>query len=447
MSTNLAAETPLEHDTTLTLHLCYLVVLLTCSLAYRRIEPVLRKPVVLGLLSAVAVLALAPVLLVLLGMIDPFFYLPCIVVAAGAKALLFLSWMMVFSAIYRERSGLVLMLGSMTLGWMLCLVVAGAAPFVAAIATCLMPAISGGCLVAIVLGDAACDIGGNRSRASDATPLFRLLPPLFMVGLVLYEFAPGFVTGTLRADGGTDALIHTYAAVALLLALALGAVAVLMRFEAGKRYATRFVIPIIAVGLLSVPLLGPGEQALAFACVIAGTSVFDAFIYSSFARRVQGTGVSSLRLISWGQLVIQAALLAAYGLGGALAKGASWVSGICLALVFLIIVGGRFDLYSGTEHRVVTGEPAEPVEPEPAVSGEKPHQVLGCASFAEENGYSKREREILGLVAKGFNAPAIAERLSIAPSTVKTHLAHMYRKASVANRQELVRKLEEHDRP
>ena len=41
------------------------------------------------------------------------------------------------------------------------------------------------------------------------------------------------------------------------------------------------------------------------------------------------------------------------------------------------------------------------------------------------------------------NAPAIAERLCIAPSTVKTHLVHLYRKADVADRQELLRKLEE----
>ena len=54
-----------------------------------------------------------------------------------------------------------------------------------------------------------------------------------------------------------------------------------------------------------------------------------------------------------------------------------------------------------------------------------------------------REEEILNLVSCGFNAPAIADRLCIAPSTVKTHLVHLYRKAGVADRQELLRKLEE----
>ena len=69
--------------------------------------------------------------------------------------------------------------------------------------------------------------------------------------------------------------------------------------------------------------------------------------------------------------------------------------------------------------------------------------MFDCAAFAKRHGYSGREEEILNLVACGFNAPAIAERLCIAPSTVKTHLVHLYRKADVADRQELLRKLEE----
>lgn len=448
MSTNLAAETSFEHDTTLVLHICYLVVLLACSLAYKRVEPLLRKPSAIGLLSVLTAFALVPASLILLGMLDASLYIPCVAVAAVAKALIFLSWMMAFSAIFTARSGLVTMLGSMTLGWMLCLVVAGATPLVAAVATCLMPLLSGGCLIGVAVMAPRIPPRRNgmtvAAKAGKAveTPLVRLLPPLFVAGLLLYEFAPGFVTGALQAASGSTALIHTYAAVALFLAVALGLIAVLMRFEGGKRYANRFVVPLIAVGLLLVPLLGSGEQALAFACVIAGTSVFDAFVYSSFAERVQTTGISPLRLFAWGQLIIQAAILAAYVLGNALAgSGAMWVSGICLALVFFIIVGGRFDLYSGEERRVVTGVD---IEGGPNAFGVEAYPPTDCSLFARACGYSNREEEILGLIARGLNAPAIADRLCIAPSTVKTHLAHMYRKADVANRQELLKKLEEH---
>jgi two-component system nitrate/nitrite response regulator NarL len=45
-----------------------------------------------------------------------------------------------------------------------------------------------------------------------------------------------------------------------------------------------------------------------------------------------------------------------------------------------------------------------------------------------------REREILGLMADGLSAPAIGERLFVSPTTVKTHMGHMYEKLGVSDR-------------
>ena len=129
--------------------MCYFVVLLVCSLAYRRIEPHLRRAGVIGGLSALTAASLVPALLVVMGLLDTALYVPCIAVAAIAKALIFLAWMMAFSDILNPRSGIVLMLAAMTIGWMLCLVVAMADTVVAAVATCLLVLVSGGCLIAL----------------------------------------------------------------------------------------------------------------------------------------------------------------------------------------------------------------------------------------------------------------------------------------------------------
>jgi two-component system, NarL family, nitrate/nitrite response regulator NarL len=53
---------------------------------------------------------------------------------------------------------------------------------------------------------------------------------------------------------------------------------------------------------------------------------------------------------------------------------------------------------------------------------------------------SAREREVLGLVAEGLNGPDIARRLQIAPSTVRTHMDHLYAKLDASERAELVAK-------
>ena len=247
--------------------------------------------------------------------------------------------------------------------------------------------------------------------AGGISPL-SLLPPLFLAGLMLYEFAPGFVTGSIQAASDSETLMSTYAATALLLAASLGATTLLMHFEAGKRYVTRFVVPFIAVGLLLVALLGPGEQTIAFACIITGTSVFDAFVYSSFAQRVQRTGVSGLRLFAWGQFVIQVAILVAFVLGLALAgRDSTWITTVSLVLVSLIILGGRFDLHGAEKDPTspATGAPgaahANPGQVAVGPEDDEAHPVFDCAAFAKRHGYSVREEEILNLVSCGFNAP------------------------------------------
>ncbi|MFC5063250.1 response regulator [Actinomycetospora atypica] len=47
---------------------------------------------------------------------------------------------------------------------------------------------------------------------------------------------------------------------------------------------------------------------------------------------------------------------------------------------------------------------------------------------------SERETEILKLMAEGMTTPAIAKRLFVAPSTVKTHVQRMYEKLEVTER-------------
>jgi two-component system nitrate/nitrite response regulator NarL len=47
---------------------------------------------------------------------------------------------------------------------------------------------------------------------------------------------------------------------------------------------------------------------------------------------------------------------------------------------------------------------------------------------------SPREREVLGMTAQGLSAPDIAERLTLSPTTVRTHLQNLYDKLGVSDR-------------
>ena len=58
--------------------------------------------------------------------------------------------------------------------------------------------------------------------------------------------------------------------------------------------------------------------------------------------------------------------------------------------------------------------------------------------LAEQWQLTPREREVFGYVATGRSQPWIAETLGIAESTAKTHIRHIYQKANVAGKQELI---------
>jgi DNA-binding CsgD family transcriptional regulator len=51
---------------------------------------------------------------------------------------------------------------------------------------------------------------------------------------------------------------------------------------------------------------------------------------------------------------------------------------------------------------------------------------------------TRREREILALLAEGLTGPEIAARLTVANSSVKSHLQHLYSKLGVNSRRQAI---------
>ena len=63
--------------------------------------------------------------------------------------------------------------------------------------------------------------------------------------------------------------------------------------------------------------------------------------------------------------------------------------------------------------------------------GERGRPTAGWGSL------TPTERQLVDLVVAGLSNPQIGERLLMSRSTVKSHLAHIFTKLSVANRAEL----------
>lgn len=65
-----------------------------------------------------------------------------------------------------------------------------------------------------------------------------------------------------------------------------------------------------------------------------------------------------------------------------------------------------------------------------------------CAQLAEEYSLTAREAEILLLLARGHTSNYVAEELTVAESTVRSHRKNIYRKLDVSSREELFKLLD-----
>ena len=79
-----------------------------------------------------------------------------------------------------------------------------------------------------------------------------------------------------------------------------------------------------------------------------------------------------------------------------------------------------------------------------AEEGEQDEQRIGrykrrCLALADMCLLSRRETEVLFLLAKGYNTKMIQEQLYISAGTANTHMRHVYRKLDVHSQQDLIR--------
>ena len=102
---------------------------------------------------------------------------------------------------------------------------------------------------------------------------------------------------------------------------------------------------------------------------------------------------------------------------------------------------------TGEGRRPAAEQPAEDAVQAPTVEAELAPAAtdrLGesieerCLEIAREKGLSPRETDVMVLLAQGRTRLYIQEELFIAENTVKTHIAHIYKKLGVGNRQELL---------
>ena len=173
-----------------------------------------------------------------------------------------------------------------------------------------------------------------------------------------------------------------------------------------------------AVSEVASEIPGAGETVLPLACAIGVFALFYLLVLTtdSLARRMAklegakaGCGeecAGSVAAASAGQPSLQATAA-----GARAASAASTLAG----------------------HVSASGEPVSP-----AVTSAASVEASRLDSLAQTLGLTPREAEVCRYLVQGRSLPFIAEQLYVTAGTVKTHAIHIYRKAGVTSKQELI---------
>ena len=113
----------------------------------------------------------------------------------------------------------------------------------------------------------------------------------------------------------------------------------------------------------------------------------------------------------------------------------SWI----LACAYFVLVFGELAVFAWG-NLVNTADPAEEAnEATQAVPvDEETRRQERLAKIAEEHGLTAREVEMFDFVSRGYGSTYISKKLFISPSTVRTHVKHVYTKLGVNSREELI---------
>lgn len=282
---------------------------------------------------------------------------------------------------------------------------------------------------------------GRPEAASTArgfvSEIWRLVAALFVFGVATWIVILGA-----RAAGPEDELGRTlYLVCALAVALIL-AVAVTSGRLLSRTFIYKFVLPLTLVGLLLVCAFS-FESTAGVTLVCGAYTLFDMFLFVAIANASARSGVRPAKAFGWcraieGGVPLVAVFLASV-LGG---MPQTWGEPVVMALgVLIALIVGVSVFLDG--RGIFDAEPARP-----AASYPRPEALtfaLQCERVIENYKLSGREAEVMELIARGRSVPHIAERLDISRSTVKTHVARIYQKLDVGDRQEMLDLIEQTD--
>lgn len=201
---------------------------------------------------------------------------------------------------------------------------------------------------------------------------------------------------------------------------------------------------LVVAGFLLAPLESLPNGALSNGLLYAGNTCFRILLWIVLAALCSRNIGGSLLVLACGAIASSAGTFVGADLGhlcnallSAVPEAAALVSGSAvLGLFAYVLLGLRGFSFAETIRDV---EPES--EPDVAEASTPSRDELidaACDKLTARCGLTEREREVLGMLARGHNGYHIRDELTLSYNTVKTHVKRIYRKLDVHSQQELI---------
>lgn len=251
------------------------------------------------------------------------------------------------------------------------------------------------------------------------------------------------------AQGLFAGLLFSLVSTALLALFAYATLVKTTQWRLDLRFQPAFIF---VIGGLFVVVSQTSAQGIPAALLDAFMRLDDSCAHLLFWMVVV-TAVDALTMPSYRVMGIAAAVYALSSIlwVALLGSGVAFSSMVMLGAAYSLTIAAIVSEWMGARR---LGAQNDPVEPEPApapdsvsapapqgdLTGEHVSRAIAdrCKDIAVAYKLSPRETEVFILLAQGRTRTLIQDELVLAENTVKTHIAHIYAKLGVANRQEMM---------
>ena len=210
--------------------------------------------------------------------------------------------------------------------------------------------------------------------------------------------------------------------------------------------AYRCTLILMVAGYTLCTLVPEERQSVTMSVVLVGYGLFDLLSWAVMANVASRTHTSPLRVFGLGVGMTVAGRALGYVVGAICATqqaaGNLSLQSLSMLMVLLLVVACASILPESAFGRI--GHPRDTEAPMPGefAHASGPSFEGACVSIARRGSLTAREIDVLLPLARGHNAQAISNELSITKGTVQTHVKHIYAKLGLHSQQELIELVE-----